>query len=747
MPELQTADEIAAMMAELGIDQADKALRWQLERERSKRLLDKLFDESQHPRDDHGRWTDAGGVAFISPNVEDLDFGGAVSGLKSERQATLKQAGIDVDKTLGKEPVEGQHVVGAWSDGAENSIQMVMPKGWTHGQARVAVAMKAWLGDQKAALLFTPDHAGNGFIATVPVTGELADIHKSMLDAGLAFHTLEPISGGALVHVYGEDQETADKVDKVAKDHGVKAEFTAGQGEFIGTDQPEGDKRTDRKQRDDARAAYEAIIRSPEAGAEFGGRDVAKAWEEIRGRWGAGLSTNEKVAGASERVSTTVPSAKKQGIDDPHQRQDLSPSYSTFHQAMKNPKYAEGVSKMMDRYGASFLRLPPNATPEQKAEAFVQHAASNLKALYDAQDPKLRGRSATWYTGARKIAEDFGKEYNVSPRAVAGVLASLSPQRDWDQNVEMARRVLDIAVKNRDVPITGEKFNNAKTSMLDYAKQQLVDADKIQAKLPENPDPKDPAVRGNLLKIENRRDMAGVLNELANKFEGKKLSELPLDEQAMVLRFYDEGNAAPNRAYTIWNPEGTPSGTVGMAGKPGKEKVREAGWGGFGMTENALSILADDTRANISSRLGDNHKVRNFYNNIIAPDYGKDATIDTHAIAGALLMPLGGSDVHVKEGLGMSGPKNADTGLKSIYALYNEAYRRAADERGVLPREMQSTTWEALRGLFSPEEKRDAKLDASVKSTWKQYKEGKIDLAAAQQAILSRGIKPPRWAK
>ena len=180
-------------------------------------------------------------------------------------------------------------------------------------------------------------------------------------------------------------------------------------------------------------------------------------------------------------------------------------------------------------------------------------------------------------------------------------------------------------------------------------------------------------------------DRCAQLTDLAEKFEGKKLSELPLDEQAMVLRFYDEGNAAPGRAYAIWNPEGTPSGEVGMAGQGDKRKVREAGWGGFGMTENALISSLMMNRANISSRLGDNHKVRNFYNNIISPEYGKDATIDTHAIAGALLMPLGGSDVHVKEGLGMSGPKNAETGLKSIYSLYYEAYRRAAGSAGFCP--------------------------------------------------------------
>jgi hypothetical protein len=457
------------------------------------------------------------------------------------------------------------------------------------------------------------------------------------------------------------------------------------------------------------------------------------------GRWvGAG--------GAEDRVSTTVPSAAKQGFD-PHKRQDLAPTYDTFKKALENPKYAAGVEKLMAKYGKAFLRAPSDATTAQKAEAFVRHATANLTALYNAQDPELRGRSATWYRGARKIADDFSKQYGVSPRAVAGVMASLSPQRDWDQNVEMAKRVMDIAVVNGAIPIEGKKAARTKTAMLAYAKKQLAEADKIESKLPENPNPKDPAIRGQLRKIENRRDTAAIMNDLAERFEGKKLSELPSRvEQAMVLRFYDEGNAEPNRSYAIWNPEGTPSGQVAMAGKEGEEKVRKSGWGSFPMAANALSILADDSRENISAALGDNHKIRNFYNNIISPEYGQDTTIDTHAVAAALLMPLGGGAYQVKEGLGMSGPSNADTGLKSLYALYSEAYRRAAKTADVLPREMQSTTWEALRGLFSPEEKRDAVLEASVKDTWARYQKGTIDLAEAQREILARGIKPPRWA-
>lgn len=462
------------------------------------------------------------------------------------------------------------------------------------------------------------------------------------------------------------------------------------------------------------------------------------------GRWTDG---DESAEGAGERVSTAMPSAaaaKKQGID-PHERQDLSPSYKTFQQAMNNPKYAEGVDKLMNRYGSEFLRLPKDATPLQKSEAFVEHAKSNILALYDAQKPDLRGRSSSWYRGANKIAKEMSKTYGVSPRAVAGVIASLSPQRDWDQNVEMAKRILDIAVKNKDVPITGEAAANTRKAMLGYAADQLKDADKLEAKLPAGADKKDPKIRGVLLKIENRRDAAKMIDDLATRFEGKTLSQLPnVQEQAMVLRFYDEGNAEPGRGYTIWNPEGTPSGDIART-KTGE--ARQSGWGGFEASANALRILANDSRANISAQLGENHKVRNFYNNIIAPDYGKDATIDTHAIAAAALMPLGGNDALVGEGLGSAGPKNADTGLKSIYALYSEAYQRAAQARDIMPREMQSTTWEAVRGLFNPEEKRDPKLEANINDIWQQYRQGKIELGAAQKQILDRGIRPPRWAK
>jgi hypothetical protein len=124
-----------------------------------------------------------------------------------------------------------------------------------------------------------------------------------------------------------------------------------------------------------------------------------------------------------------------------------------------------------------------------------------------------------------------------------------------------------------------------------------------------------------------------------------------------------------------------------------------------------------------------------------------DATIDTHAIAAALLHPLGGGDKMVEQGLGMQGASDAATGSKGLYGLYAEAYRKAAEARGVLPRQMQSVTWEAVRGLFSPEEKRNAAIVAKVRAIWEGYHRGEYNQHEAQRRILSSGITEHDWKR
>jgi hypothetical protein len=162
-----------------------------------------------------------------------------------------------------------------------------------------------------------------------------------------------------------------------------------------------------------------------------------------------------------------------------------------------------------------------------------------------------------------------------------------------------------------------------------------------------------------------------------------------------------------------------------------------------------VAILEDGSIENISRRLGGQHKVRNFYNNIFDPnDQHGSVTIDTHAVAAGLLKPLSGSSPEVLHNFGGGGSSSsAQSGAQGTYGLYAEAYRRAAKERGILPREMQSITWEAVRGLFTPGFKAQAKNVDAVAKVWENHKAKRISLDETRKQLtaLAGNINQPDW--
>jgi hypothetical protein len=180
------------------------------------------------------------------------------------------------------------------------------------------------------------------------------------------------------------------------------------------------------------------------------------------------------------------------------------------------------------------------------------------------------------------------------------------------------------------------------------------------------------------------------------------------------------------------------------------------GWGSLNEIGKAISILDNPSIENVSRNLGDQHKVRNFYNNIYAPgDPAGHVTIDTHAVAAGLLRPLSGNSREVKHNFGQNikgevGPKNSSiTGVQGTYGIFAEAYRRAAQERGILPREMQSITWEAVRGLYPDTFKSQAKNVEQIDNIWLQYRKGKLSLEEARNEVLrtAGGIDAPEWER
>ena len=431
---------------------------------------------------------------------------------------------------------------------------------------------------------------------------------------------------------------------------------------------------------------------APEAG-----QLVAKSMEKL----GTPLQMNIVETGPN-LVSTRLPTAVKK-TEDP-----LTSRLVIDLQAAKQDPVAFSHNMGLIRQYPNFASKARN--PDKQAEDFISEVKNNLLFLHDQVPDATRQRSKLWYDGARTITDRFSLDYGVPDQAVSGVLAVLSPQKDWFMNVSLGQRVLDIATKQQSTRWDSSMEAVANTIFSDPKYKPMVDA-----------------IRGK------------TLAEIKGMRPGFK---------AMWLRTYDQ--AKNPREHQIVSPEGD---YVGLR-KNQDGSPTQTGWGSLNEIGKAIVILEDPRLETISTNLGQQHKVRNFYSNIYAPnDPAGPVTIDTHAVAAGLLRPLSGNSREVKHNFGENvkgevGPKNSSiTGVQGTYGIYAEAYRRAAAERGILPREMQSITWEAVRGLYPDTFKSQAKNVDQINGIWLQYRKGKMSLEEARNEVFRNagGINPPEW--
>ncbi|CAB5194982.1 hypothetical protein UFOVP175_36 [uncultured Caudovirales phage] len=399
------------------------------------------------------------------------------------------------------------------------------------------------------------------------------------------------------------------------------------------------------------------------------------------------------------RISTRNPSAKR-ATEDPLAQQ-LSIDLESI---MKTPGALPEIINTVGKYpGIKFER----SGSVNRANDFIRFVANNLIYLHDNVPSDIRQRSKLWYDGARKLTEDWSKRFDTTREGVAGVIASLSPQKDWYQNVTLAERVFEVVKNRQDEAFTGPIEQWARTKMTSGQSPKRL-----------------------------------VQDEVINGMAGKKFSQLSDYEKAVFVRAFDEVNNT--RTYPIVSPEGQ---MLDIARKADGTPATYA-WGDFNSIAKAVKIAGSPNKKTVSESLGFEHKVRSFYDNILLPNNPEkgDVTIDTHAVAAALMLPLAGSDVPVAHNFGQGVPGSSVYGTSGTYGIYADAYRLAAQERGILPREMQSITWEAIRGLFTPEFK-TAQNKKLVENLWKEYKTGKVTLDETRQRIVDTagGIRNPSW--
>ena len=398
----------------------------------------------------------------------------------------------------------------------------------------------------------------------------------------------------------------------------------------------------------------------------------------------------------------------------------------------EDPKlYAKNVA-LLRSYPNMPEHIAQHGSDDEVAHHFIGHVVDNLLALHDAVPEKIRNRSRKWYDGARKITDRWSQQYGLPDHSIAGALAALSPQKDWYQNVSLAHRLLEQHRGNggefyrsqKYTPEMGEFFHrldkNGKPNALNKPEYQELHA---------------------MLQGKSLYDLAQL----------GMTPEATAHAQALWSRLYDEAHT--ERGHRLVTPEGDYGDYV----KTQNGADAKVGWGSLGEIAKAIhSIHSPHDPGMLSKLMGARHKVRNFFNNILSPNskHG-DVTIDTHAVAAALMRPLAGNHLEVSHnfgnhpGVGLpAAGGSAVTGVQGLYPLYAEAYRHAAKMRNILPREMQSIAWEAVRGLFTDTFKSAKKNGEHIDNIWRAYRSGKYDQATARQHVFdyAGGIAHPSWA-
>jgi len=361
--------------------------------------------------------------------------------------------------------------------------------------------------------------------------------------------------------------------------------------------------------------------------------------------------------------------------------------------------------------GLSGLNLSKDS--EEAARQVMERMTDNLLWLYDKFPKEWNERARLWYEGANKIAAGMSDRHKLSIDQASGVLAVLSPGKDWFENAEMAETAMDLYSKRDSLKWSGEmdQFLNREFSKREGSRKR-VDVNVVEA---------------------------------INRIRGKSFNKLGSDlDKAIWIRAYDE-DVSRARQLRIITPEGEYAGPkLNNNGQPAKYA-----WQSYDTIAKAISILENGSQENISDKLGTAHKVRNFYNNILSPrsELGH-VTVDTHAVGAGLLQVVSQKSTEVEQNF--STPDSTITGTKGSYGLYADAVREASARRStadskILPREMQSITWEAARLLFSV--KSDATKNAVI-NAWLKFENDPsqgIDKVREEIYTLSKGFNEPDW--
>lgn len=393
------------------------------------------------------------------------------------------------------------------------------------------------------------------------------------------------------------------------------------------------------------------------------------------------------------------------------------------------PQMLEPYAKALRETNLVTERQARNYSDADIVRAAVDGANENLTLLHDEFPGVWREPSKHWYETAHEGTKAIAAEHKVAPGQASGVVAVLSPQKDWDQNRSLAERIVAHATAfDSENPQYTQDIHRA-------YRQQLKGA--FEKKYPF----KTPAAEQSA-----KRQLAWDLAQ-SKAAVGAKWSELTAAGKARMVRVWDE--LKHPQTYDVVSPDNTVrTKAMNLDGTEGR-----LGWQSYENIEKALKILRTTDPEELSQLLGNAHKVRSFHNDIVAPFRPESVTSDTHHVAASHMLPLVGDTPEVLQNFG-SVPTNTVHGIYGTYPIYAQATIDAAQGRNIRPPQMQSVPWEAIRSLFPDTFKTEDNLKA-VRAMWDPFRSGEASREQIFRRILAmradqnggNPFTPPTWAK
>lgn len=394
----------------------------------------------------------------------------------------------------------------------------------------------------------------------------------------------------------------------------------------------------------------------------------------------------------------------------------------------------------------------------------IMQLSDNLLQLMDRATPEQKALFARWYDIGNTFGNRLAEELGIPEQTMHAITAVLSPQKDWDQNTAMAEHAARLLAdeKHRLSPEVAQlafayakskwetRNGNGKYShaaRIARAEKAIAEEDaKIERytqALASGTAKK--GTDGFLESAKTRRDAAVAALKSAIKardndteqptyemFANQRVMDLDDLNAAYAIRAHGEieggrylgqpmaqmtkddiaKGKSPYRllAYTTIPGEDGP-GDHTLIGNPASSVAAQS----FPNYLKVVAIFRSGGDMSIIDReLGDQPKVRSFFNNLFMPNdrVHRDTTMDTHAVAGELYTPISAN--HLVTGLAFTvvdslGTAQAYPVMRAAMIATAERWAALHGEE-LLPRQIQSITWEVMR-LMVPATKKKFIVD------------------------------------